>query len=66
MDILIFWLIFCTLIGVWANNWGRSGWTWGLIAAIVSPLLTGVALLIAGKSVEKKAEELKKINELSK
>lgn len=64
MEILLIWAIFCILIGVWANSYGRNGWLWGLIAAIISPLITGVILLIVGKSIEKKAEELNKLSSL--
>ncbi len=64
MEIIFFLIIFSIGIGAWANAWGRNGWTWGIIAALLSPLLVGIALIIAGKSVEKKAEEAKRIKEL--
>ena len=49
MDILIFLVIFSALIGYWANNWGRNGWLWFVIAVLVSPLITAVILLIIGR-----------------
>jgi phosphotransferase system glucose/maltose/N-acetylglucosamine-specific IIC component len=49
MDILIFLVIFSALIGYWANNWGRNGWLWFVIAVLVSPLITAVILLIMGR-----------------
>ena len=64
MELLIVLVIASAIVGIWANVWGRSGWTWGIVALFVSPLLTGIALLISGKSIEKKAEELKLMNEL--
>lgn len=64
MDVLIFLLIFSVLIGVWANAWGRNGLGWGVASAFFSPLLTGIVLLVAGKTVEKKAEEAKRIQDI--
>ena len=49
MDILIFLIIFSALIGYWANNWGRNGWLWFVIAVLVSPLITAVILLFMGR-----------------
>lgn len=63
--VVIVWLTFVILIGVWANSWGRNPWIWGAVAALISPLITGIALLIAGKSIEKKAHEAKQLRELS-
>lgn len=64
MEILIFLAIFSVAIGVWANSWGRNGWLWGVCAFLLSPLLVGIALLISGKTIEKKAEEANALNEL--
>jgi hypothetical protein len=49
MDILIIAVILSALIGYWANNWGRNGWLWFVIALFVSPLISGVVLLIMGR-----------------
>ena len=49
MDIIIFLVIFSALIGYWANNWGRNGWLWFVIAVLVSPLITAVILLFMGR-----------------
>jgi phosphotransferase system glucose/maltose/N-acetylglucosamine-specific IIC component len=49
MDILIFLIIFSALIGYWANNWGRNGWLWFVVAVLISPLITAVILLIMGR-----------------
>lgn len=64
MEVFIVLAIFSALVGVWANAWGRNGWSWGIIALLLSPLLTAIALMISGKSVEKKVEEAKLMNEL--
>ena len=50
--VLVFAIGFCVLIGIWANNWGRNGWGWGIMAAIITPLITAVALLIMGRVKE--------------
>ena len=49
MDILIFLVIFSALIGYWANNWGRNGWLWFVIAVLISPLVTSIILLFMGR-----------------
>lgn len=62
--VLLFLVAFAVGIGKWATAWGRNGWGWGIAALIISPLLTGIVLLIAGKTVEAKAEEARKIKDL--
>ena len=57
MDIIIFLVIFSALIGYWANNWGRNGWLWFVIAVLVSPLITAVILLFMGRDGEAKAKQ---------
>ena len=64
MEVLIFLVIFSVGVGAWANAWGRNGWGWGIVACLLSPLLVGIALLIAGKTIEKKAEETNAVNSL--
>lgn len=64
MEVLIFLLIFSFAVGYWANSWGRNGWGWGIAAFILSPVLVGIVLLIAGKTVEKKGEEAKRIKDI--
>jgi uncharacterized membrane protein AbrB (regulator of aidB expression) len=66
MEFLIFLVIFSVGVGAWANAWGRNGWGWGAAALLLSPLLTGIVLLIAGKTIEKKAEEANALNALIK
>jgi|TARA_R110000851_G_scaffold276910_1_gene429976 ribose 1,5-bisphosphokinase PhnN len=56
MDILVLALIFAAGIGFWANSWGRNGWAWGIVAAIVSPLAAGIVLLIVGRSPELRSQ----------
>lgn len=49
MDIILIAIVFSGLVGYWANNWGRNGWLWFVIALFISPLITAVILLIMGK-----------------
>lgn len=57
MDILIFLVIFSALVGWWANNLGRNGWLWFVIAVLVSPLITAVILLFMGSNAKVKAKK---------
>lgn len=50
--VVVFWLVFCVFVGVMASKRGRSGWGWGVIAAVISPILAAVALLLAGEKKE--------------
>jgi hypothetical protein len=54
---LIFWIGFSLVIGSIADRWGRSSAGWFFLALLISPLLAIIVLLIAGKTLEKKAEE---------
>ena len=64
MEIFFFLIFFAALCGVWANNQGRNGLGWGVAALLISPLIVALILLVKGKTLEKKAEEQKKIREL--
>lgn len=57
MDILIFLIIFSALVGWWANNLGRNGWLWFVVAVFISPLITAVILLFIGRDSEAKAKQ---------
>ncbi len=57
MDIILIAVVFSALIGYWANNWGRSGWLWFLIALLISPLLTSITLFFMGRAGEAKAKK---------
>lgn len=64
MEIVMFLVIFSVIVGFWANSWGRNGFMWGLLSLLVSPVIAGIALLIAGKTLLKKAEEQKAVRDL--
>jgi uncharacterized membrane protein YcjF (UPF0283 family) len=64
VEIILLLIIFSVAVGYWADAWGRNGWAWGIVAVLISPLLTAIALLIVGKTIEKKAQEIKLMNEI--
>lgn len=46
MEIFIFWLLFSIVVGIAASSRGRSGFLWFLLAAIISPLLAIILVLV--------------------
>ena len=42
---IAFWLFLCVLVGVFANNRGRFGFGWGIVAFMLSPLLGWLVVL---------------------
>jgi len=49
MEIFVGWLLFSAVVGVIAASWGRSGFSWFLMAMLLSPLLMVIVLLAKGK-----------------
>lgn len=64
MEIFFFLLFFAGLCAVWARNQGRNAFGWGIAALLLSPLVVALVLLVKGKTLEKQAEEQKKIKDL--
>lgn len=67
MDLLItiaFWALFVYLIYQWADSKGRNATLWAVAAALVSPLIVGIILLFVPKTIEKQAQEAKKMKKL--
>jgi uncharacterized paraquat-inducible protein A len=46
MEIVVGWLFFSVLVGIFASNRGRSGIGWFLLAALFSPLLMFLLVLV--------------------
>lgn len=46
MGIVLFWFGLAIAVGVLASNRGRSGFTWFLISAVISPLLGFIFVLV--------------------
>lgn len=61
---ILFWAAFVYGCYKWAESKGRSGVMWGLLAAAASPLLAAIILLFVPKTLEKQAEEAKKLQAL--
>jgi uncharacterized membrane protein HdeD (DUF308 family) len=61
---IIFFVAFCAGIYKWAESKGRSGWTWAIVAALLSPLVVAIILLFVPKTMEKQAEEAKLLKKL--
>lgn len=59
-----FWALLVFGIYKWADSKGRNAVMWGFIAAIISPLIAAIILLFVPKTLEKQAEEAKKIQSL--
>jgi hypothetical protein len=45
MIFVFFWIGFAIIVGVAANNRGRSGIGWAFLAILISPILAGLLLL---------------------
>lgn len=54
MEIFLFWLVLSILVAVFANNRGKSGILYFILAVLLSPLLGFLIALIAGDSTKQK------------
>jgi len=63
---IFLWAAFVYGIYKWAESKGREPWLWAIAAALVSPLIVGIILLFVPKTIEKQAEEAKRMKELMK
>jgi hypothetical protein len=55
--VLVFWLFLCYLVGRAAMSYHRSMGVWFVLAVLLSPLVAGVCLLIAGDCQEALARQ---------
>lgn len=46
MEIVFFWLLLAVLVGLFASSRGRSGFGWFLFAAVLSPLIGFIIVLV--------------------
>ena len=58
------WAAFIYGIYKWAESKGRNATLWAVMAALFSPLIVGIILLFVPKTIEKQAEEAKRIKAL--
>jgi hypothetical protein len=61
---IIIWLAFVFGIYKWAESKGRNATAWALVAALISPLLVAIVLIFVPKTLEKQAEEARRLKEL--
>jgi len=61
---VVIWIAFVYGIYKWAESKGRNAAIWAVAGGIISPLIVGVILLFVPKTLEKQAEEAKRIREL--
>ena len=47
--LIFFWFILAIIVAVWAGSWGRSGFGYFLLSALLSPLIGAFILLADGK-----------------
>ena len=69
MELLLTLIIFAAFVyGIykWAESKGRNATGWALLAVLISPLIVGIILLFMPKTLEKQAEEAKRLKELMK
>ena len=64
MEIFLGWVIFSVIVGILADQRGRNGVGWGFLAAMISPLLSGIILFIipnlkTEKEIKEKEERIK-------
>jgi len=50
MEVGFFWVAFTVAVAVWASKWGRNPIGWFALAFLISPLLAGIFLAIAGEN----------------
>ena len=46
---VIFWLALCVAVGYVAKERGRDPFLWGVVSAVISPLIGFIVLLAVGK-----------------
>lgn len=53
---IFFWVILSIIVGSLATKYGRSGFGFFLLSLLLSPLIGGIILLIAGRTIENELE----------
>ncbi|GLT13866.1 zinc ribbon domain-containing protein [Vibrio algivorus] len=53
---MFFWIILSIIVGSLATKYGRSGFGFFVLSLLLSPLVGGLILLIAGRTIENELE----------
>jgi len=53
MEFFLLWIGFAVAVGFLAAKWQRTGFGWFFLACLISPVLAGIFLLIAGDASDK-------------
>ena len=61
---VVIWSLFVYGIYKWAESKGRNSALWAVASVIISPLVVAIILLFVPKTLEKQAEEAKRLKEL--
>jgi hypothetical protein len=62
--VLVLWALFCYGVYRFSDSKGRNNTVWVLVAVLLSPLVAFIILLFLPKTLEKQAEEAKRLKEL--
>jgi len=62
--VLVLWALFCYGVYRFSDSKGRNNTVWVLVAVLLSPLIAFIILLFLPKTLEKQAEEAKRLKEL--
>lgn len=53
---IFLWIILSIIVGSLATKYGRSGFGFFVLSLLLSPLIGGIILLIAGRTIENELE----------
>jgi len=52
MPFAFLYLGFSIAIGIWASKRGRSGFGWGLLSLVISPLIAGILIVVMNNNAQ--------------
>lgn len=58
MEIVLGWLVFAVVVGIIASSRGRSGFSWFLLACVLSPILAVILVALMPSKKAPSGEEL--------
>ena len=57
--VVVLWIFFCFLVGMWAQNWGRSFGSYFVLSLFLSPIVGAIVLAVKGEVVDGEVVETK-------